>query len=889
MPVQELIRDIDMRTKGLHFKKLDLHVHTGASRCYGDDRETCAKDIVKAALAQDMAGIAITDHNTSAGIDAVREAAKGTSLTVFPGVELTVGDAGVHIIAILPADTPVQRVDALMQRLHLKGEAGSEHAYIDSTVENAINCITGEDFNGLAVLAHADSSNGVFDEMNGAPRIGIVRNWRLLASEAKDVVRQRKFLNGKDPNYLRKLAIYQASDNPHPQKDGHHSAAGTGSRFSYFKVDDELSLESLRQCFIDPDVRIRQPDEYKPGESPRVISIKVESGMFDGEEIEFHPGLNCILGAKGAGKSMLIEFLRFALDQPSTIRSILQDHKEKLEKRLGLYGLVTVTFIDDTGKEYTITRKYDPSQVDQIESIDYVRTEKVIPVMFLSQNEVVKIAEDEAEQLRFIDRFFDISYYKEKITEIENELGRWDQDLAECITAYKRSKQIDEALAKLKEREDALAKQLSNNVFADFRAAEEKNGEIIRHYNYATSLVTRLQDEVKEWAQVQLPGLSPQMKDKPELQRIVKTLSDLITGIAIAREGIVDSANKASAAIFKEYNDWKPKFQKIKEEYEAYVRTSGGNEKDLESERRKIVGDAVRLRAERDKLQPRASRFSQVHKDRDQKLSELFAVYRECYDERVARCRKFVDNSAGRLDIVVHESSNVEAFREELMALKRGSRLSETEITSLCSNVKPKETVWAIIAYDAGQPSQLEKLADKSGLAIARLKALADHLLEKYEIPDLLSLQYKAVPEDRPEIWIVRPDDSSRSLLKHASAGQKCTAVMLMALCEESIPVVIDQPEDSLDNRTVWNDVCTKLRRNKEHRQFILATHNSSLAVASDTDKYIILEESDATRAHVALSGAVDVPAIKDSVIEYLEGGLPTYRHKYAKYALQGD
>ena len=105
-----------------------------------------------------------------------------------------------------------------------------------------------------------------------------------------------------------------------------------------------------------------------------------------------------------------------------------------------------------------------------------------------------------------------------------------------------------------------------------------------------------------------------------------------------------------------------------------------------------------------------------------------------------------------------------------------------------------------------------------------------------------------------------------------------------MALCEESMPVIIDQPEDSLDNRTVWEDVCTKLRQNKEHRQFVLATHNSSLAVASDTDKYTVVEELDAAHSHVALSGSVDIPAVKDSVIKYLEGGSETYLHKYTKY-----
>lgn len=189
-----------------------------------------------------------------------------------------------------------------------------------------------------------------------------------------------------------------------------------------------------------------------------------------------------------------------------------------------------------------------------------------------------------------------------------------------------------------------------------------------------------------------------------------------------------------------------------------------------------------------------------------------------------------------------------------------------------------------MIVYAAGKPEKLTALAKSSGVEYARLVSLSDFLLREYDLAGLLKLQYSPVPEDRPEIYLVNPDDKTRVVLKEASVGQKCTAMLLMALCEGSMPVIIDQPEDSLDNRTVWDDVCTKLRDHKEARQFILATHNSSLAVASDTDKYIVVEGTGAQTAKVALSGSVDVPAVKEQVINYLEGGKPTYLHKFAKY-----
>jgi ABC-type cobalamin/Fe3+-siderophores transport system ATPase subunit len=107
--------------------------------------------------------------------------------------------------------------------------------------------------------------------------------------------------------------------------------------------------------------------------------------------------------------------------------------------------------------------------------------------------------------------------------------------------------------------------------------------------------------------------------------------------------------------------------------------------------------------------------------------------------------------------------------------------------------------------------------------------------------------------------------------------------MLIMALSDGTMPIVIDQPEDSLDIRSIWDDVCKKLRGGKEHRQFIFTTHNSSLAVASDTDCYLILE-GDANHGKIVHVGAMDHPPVAPEVLKYLEGGPDTYQMKFEKY-----
>ena len=85
------------KTQGLFFRKFDLHIHTPASKCFYDKNVT-PEQIVQKAIQMKLSAIAITDHNTGEWVDKIKIAANKTNLTIFPGVEITVGDAHNHII-----------------------------------------------------------------------------------------------------------------------------------------------------------------------------------------------------------------------------------------------------------------------------------------------------------------------------------------------------------------------------------------------------------------------------------------------------------------------------------------------------------------------------------------------------------------------------------------------------------------------------------------------------------------------------------------------------------------------------------------------------------------------------------------------------------------------
>ena len=139
--------------------------------------------------------------------------------------------------------------------------------------------------NTIGVLAHCTSSKGVLHDITGLTRTKIFENPALLAVEAsyhdfidpekiKKHIRAIDLLDGKDENYnFRRLGVYIASDSK-GENDDNHNLNAIGSKYTYFKVDDEIDLESLRQCFIDRDVRIRQYFEYKEDFYPTLRQLK---------------------------------------------------------------------------------------------------------------------------------------------------------------------------------------------------------------------------------------------------------------------------------------------------------------------------------------------------------------------------------------------------------------------------------------------------------------------------------------------------------------------------------------------------------------------------------------------------------------------------------------
>ena len=889
----------DLRA-GLERVVLDLHVHSPASRDWRDD-DVSAEDVVQRALDQGLDGIAITDHESGQFIDQLRAAAEGTGLTIIPGVELNnlAGNEGIHLIALFDLDMTANDVDHFLSSIGALKGTGANVTRGTATVGILEVLEKIEQRGGIAVLAHCQSSKGSLAEMRGEVRTMLVRHPVVLAAEAraeehfdesKKATRKRTWdwLDGTDPIYKRKLAVYQASDNPAASGHG-HSLAGIGTRFTYFYVERPINLESLRQCFIDREVRIEYPEvgaSVTPAAGrtvPRITKIEVTGGFLDGFALELHEGLTTILGSKGSGKSVLIELIRFALDQASEQPEIRKDHETKLDKQLGVYGTVAVTIDDSGGTTHRLVRTYDPANDSPITDVTFDPAE-FFPCHFLSQNEIIRLAESESEQIKFIDSFFDFHTFQRDIEAARSELVRLDKDVAEQIRAGKRIVALQTQAETLKAQIAEKDKALVSPIFSRFREAQAKKLALDRYVETLDGMIAEAAAGRDGLEAAPMPGDLPPSLACDQLLRQLddKLRASLQKALALSSEAL-DVLGASRNDAIKVRTQWLKEFEKLSAEYTEEIRKIGGDAPALNQERARLVTalDTVEkeLLAKRqlaERLRPTAERRQAIL----DKLDQRRADYTEA---RRRRCAWFENKSDGQIQASVEGGSNYDEFCERLGQMKRGSYLTGDEIEAIASGVTPREFVGAILNYDhTRDANQLENLATATGLAVDKIRVLADFLLGEQDYEQLLALAYTATPTDRPEIRFRRPDGSYAPLAE-LSTGQKATALLVMTLCEGDTPIIVDQPEDSLDIRSIWDDMCLRLRRSKRTRQFIFTTHNSSLAVASDSDKFVVLK-ADAHRAEVAMAGAIDGEQVRRHVIELLEGGEDTYFLKQRKY-----
>lgn len=611
-----------------------------------------------------------------------------------------------------------------------------------------------------------------------------------------------------------------------------------------------------------------------------IESIGIEGGSLDGFRQSLSPGLNVLIGGRGTGKSSVIELIRFCLGAPSSSDAI---GKDALEHALGVLG--------DGKVIITLTNGSDRIEVSRIatDSDDNCPLE-VSPPFIFSQKEVEQIGARSQSRMRLIDGFIAgrgaaaakrgplHARIKSASTEIRTLLVEI-ADVGEKLLALPK---LQERLADLQRQGaaqrarsaelDGLRKQLDEltplTSAASVRAASiGRSADDLSKWTDDLSLVAGRQPSIELWpVQAEMPD-----QLQPHRKRL-ETAHERLTAIIAEYRSVIDDLEVLRRKSSEEKSALEAKGREVRQKIEEQQKGASVLDRQIADLSQEIAS----LRALADLRTERLGRIDRLHTQRQTALDEMHAHNLALTADREQTAARLTAVLAPSIRVTVKPLADYRAYVSVLNAALRGSGLRYRELADrIADTFSPQEI--AVLA-ERGEVSVISKALE---INEERALRLADGLRGDAGA-ELL------VTEVGDEVVIELLDGTSFKSTDFLSMGQRCTAVLPIILQHNERIIVLDQPEDHLDNAFVVGTLVKAIRARGGSAQTIIATHNPNIPVLGGAD-FVAHLESDGDRCFVQVAGALDDVAVVNSITNIMEGGREAFQRRATFYAESGS
>lgn len=864
----------DMRHSPARFWAVDLHVHTPASRdvdvrMYGAND---ARQIVDAAIAAGLDAIAITDHNTAGWCDAMTQAAEDTPLVVLPGAELSTSEG--HLLAIWEAGTPAQVLEDVLVALGiLRTDHGDLHKALRTGFADTAKVVAAH--GGLAIAAHADREKGLFRLSVADHVANTILDPALVAIEVVDIAEAERIRTRFGQR--RDVAVVRGSDVTVPGS-ATHVLAGIGKRRTWIKASIP-DLRGIRHALADPSLRVRV-EEPLAAQHTVIESVSVTGGFLDGQNFQFSSDLNCLLGGTGTGKSLLIEMVRFALDQQTDDRDFPQVRRE-VDSRLefALTSGSTVEVMLTRGHARCLVRRAyfkegptDPEFVGDTEQ--FTGLSGRIAITAFSQSEVIEYARTPVGRMGLIDAALNITDLEVREHEIIERLV----DNGRLIGSLQAK--IEQAGRRLKSLSDV------QNRLAELSALFD--GETIRmQASWSTekalfeSLVLIREQRITLLAADgnRFRGAATVEANADLYQRAAAAFSQLEEAIDAANAQVSQALAGANKELSGIRIEWFERYGRFDQELAEAVSLIDVENRGLASLRTRLI----ELQTEEAKLlalQTQVSEeftpgFESSKAYREDLIAELLdtrKARRRRREERIKHLNKLMGGTV-RIKMLAEEDDA--EYMSALSGLAKGSRLRSQVIQQICRESTPVKLVRSFLAKD------IEGVSLATGVERKHVETLFDHLGEMDSIEEFLGLQELDL-HDGLSVEFRKDQTEGYVPIERLAHGQKCTAILIIALADGDDPLIIDQPEDALHAPWIEEYLVGKLRDFRGARQYIFATRSPGLVVSADAEMIITLT-SDAQKGIVEATGSLERHNLNALTLYHLEGGPIPFRRRSVK------
>ncbi len=840
--------------------------------------------IIQACQEKKIEVIAVTDHYRVRSSKSLIECAKKAGIQVLPAFEAVTKD-GVHFLCLFD---PTKDVDSLERvvgdcGVHDQGAASPTGKY--DTLELLEESRKWE---AVCVAAHVAGQGGLLDMLSGQSRMNAWKSNNLLAcslpgpiSDAPDNL--RAILENKNAEHHRErpLAIINAQDISAPEDLDKPGVS------CWIKMS-EVSVEGLRQAFLDPKSRIRLASDTLPEDHAEFVALAWEGGFLDGAAIHFNENLNVLVGGRGTGKSTVIESLRYVLGLEPFGEDARKAHEGIVRNvlRNGTKISLLVRSHRPNKQEYRIERTIPNPPVIRVRNGEILNLTPldILPGLeVFGQHEISELAKSPEKRTRLLERFVERdAALAQRKSEVRRQL---EQSRAKIFDANKELGLIEERLAKL----PALEETLKRFEDAGLEERLKEQSLLVREEQVLKTAGDRLTPyrEVLEDLRRALPidrtfvsqkaieGL-PGREILAEIETVLAALNRELDSLAKQMQEALEVAARGLADVKKK---WEVRKKEVQAAYEKILR---------ELQKSKIDGEEfIRLRRQIEELRPLRERqaiLQRARKEHEDRRRSLLAEWEDVKAEEFRQLERAAKKVSKQLAERVRVQVMFAGNREPLFQLLKeqvGGRLSETlDALRQAESLSLKELS---DAWRAGKDALVKKYKLPSGQAERLAQAPPEVVmqLEELDLPPTTQIELNVAAEGQPAQW---------QRLEELSTGQKATAVLLLLLLESEAPLVVDQPEDDLDNRFITEGVVPKMREEKRRRQFVFATHNANIPVLGDAELIVGLtasgEAGQEGRARMPKEhmGSIDARSVRELVEEVLEGGREAFEMRRLKY-----
>lgn len=809
--------------------KWDLHIHSNAS----DGKQT-PKQIIDEAVNKGIAAIALTDHHTVRNINEIKEYGKNRGIFVISGIEFRTeyGAKSVHMIGLFPDEfngIPLNQKaleELILSPLGLSNVAivakgkednnllNDEEAFkkgmfnVQVDFKSAANLI--HKYGGL-VSVHAGSKANSIEEMkhDGSGTSNVKDVVESLGTVKEELM--EKYIDiceiGSTADKNEQFYISEYSKPVIVASDA-HSCEKVGKLFTWIKAD--RSFDGLRQILYEPESRVRiQENRPEMKNGYQVIDrVKFDHGDFGTQEIPFNSGLNTIIGGRSSGKSILLGCIAKLADYAGNIKKDNDDYEKYIVNVTKTMSIVWSDGSEERGRKV----EYFPQSFINNLAAKTEETSNLIESILKGDDKRRNIYADFEQKI------------SDNNTEIAGALERYfnllksRQEIQDQLLTIGDSNGIEREIVKIQELIDDEKKLLLSKLSEDEDKYYKILKEKLKNYenNKALSNVAILR--LRELGNLQvLKDISTNMIDLPQ---------SVSTKISLSYESLKHETELKWQEIINENIDMTSKQIQDDEMHIKEIETNSAFKHGEVFYKENAVIEELSKRLDIEK----------------KKSDEIKGKIAKCkyFDEELEKIRTAIlDKQFFFYQIMSNVSNQVSMEKDEVSIIPKPQFDNDKFISFIENNFNKRgQKVQALIDYSWEDEGKFHEMLDSLYNCVLNneytLKAGRE---KKQVITELVSTNYYRLVYD-----VKYQGDNLSSM----SEGKKAFVILRLILDfdENECPILIDQPEDDLDNRAIYNDLVSYIRSKKKQRQMILVTHNPNIVVAADSEEIVVANQN---------------------------------------------